>query len=123
MPLILRSSRRRQMTVFARMRRLIQKMAPYPSLMLLAIPVALVEPLKLLALFIAGRGHWLSGTGMIVAAYAVSLLLVERLFKIVKPKLMMIGWFANCWIRFVGLKDGIFSSMNSGEAGPGAVND
>ena len=112
---IIRPGRRRQMTVFGHGRRLIQKMAPYPFLMLLAIPVALVEPLKLVALLITGRGHWLSGTGMIVAAYAISLTLVERLFRIVKPKLMMIGWFAKSWVRVVGLKNGIPSSMNIGE--------
>lgn len=79
-------------------------MAPYPSLMLLAVPIVLVEPLKLVALLIAGRGHWLSGTVMIIAAYTLSLLFVERLFRIVKPKLMMIGWFAKCWAWFVALK-------------------
>jgi hypothetical protein len=42
---------------------------------------------------------------MIVAAYAVSLLFVERLFKTVKPKLMTIGWFARMWVSFVGLRD------------------
>jgi hypothetical protein len=31
---------------------------------------------------------------MIVACYAFSLLVVERLFKIVKPKLLTISWFA-----------------------------
>jgi hypothetical protein len=58
------------------------------------MPLILFEPMKLAALFVAGNGHWLTGTWIIVAAYAVSLLFVERLFKTVKPKLMTIGWFA-----------------------------
>jgi hypothetical protein len=71
--------------------------------------VVLVEPLKLVALIIVDRGHWLAGTGMIIAAYAVSLLFVERLFKTVKPKLMTIGWFATMWTWFVGLRDKVIA--------------
>jgi hypothetical protein len=51
----------------------IQKLGPYQSLALLLVPVTLVEPLKLLALLVAVEGHWLTGTAMIVGAYAVSL--------------------------------------------------
>lgn len=76
---------------------------------LLAIPLMLVEPLKLAALFVAGNGHWLTGTWMIVAAYAGSLLIVERLFRAVKPKLMTIGWFARMWTWFVGLRDKVIA--------------
>jgi hypothetical protein len=64
-----------------------------------------VEPLKLVALLLAGKGHWLSGTGMILGAYAASLLCVERLFRIVKPKLMMMDWFAKGWTWFTWLRD------------------
>jgi hypothetical protein len=100
MPLIARV-RRRRMTFLARTRRRLQKISPYLSLAVLLVPVLLVEPLKLAAMFVAGSGHWLTGTGMIIGAYAVSLLFVERLFKVVKPKLMMLGWFAALWTRFV----------------------
>ena len=85
----------------SRMRRIIEGLSPYQSLVLLAIPTALVEPLKLIALAIAGDGHWITGTVMIVAAYATSLLLVERLFLIVKPKLLTLPWFARLWARYI----------------------
>ena len=67
MPLIPRTRRRREMTLVAGVRRRIQRLGPYQSMVLLAIPVAVVEPLKLVSLFVAGKGHWLTGTGMIVA--------------------------------------------------------
>ena len=41
---------------------------------------------------------------MIVVAYAVSLLLVERLFMIVKPKLLTLHWFVRLWDWFVALR-------------------
>jgi len=34
---------------------------------LLAVPTATVEPLKLVAVAVAGEGHWIAGTAMIVA--------------------------------------------------------
>jgi hypothetical protein len=65
----------------------------------------LVEPLKIVALFVAGNGHWLTGTGIMMAAYAVSLVFVERLFKVVKSRLMTMNWFANMWTSFTAIRD------------------
>ncbi|MBW7966140.1 hypothetical protein [Bradyrhizobium sp. BR 10261] len=87
-----------------RLRKSIEGLGPYPSLLLLAVPVATVEPLKLVAVAVAGRGHWITGTAMIVACYALSLLVVERLFIIVKPKLLTIPWFAKVWEAFVSVR-------------------
>lgn len=105
MPPLRGNSRRREMTLLARARRRIQGLGPYQSLALLVVPLSLVEPLKLLALFVAGNGHWLTGTGMLVAAYAASLLLVERLFRVVKPKLLMLDWFAKFWTGVLALRN------------------
>jgi hypothetical protein len=90
--------------VLARARRRIQKLGPYQSMALLLVPVTLVEPLKFVALFVAGEGHWLTGTGMILGAYAVSILVVERLFRVVRPKLMTLGWFARLWTWFTAFR-------------------
>lgn len=92
------------MTLLSGVRRRIQKMGPYLSLALLALPLTLVEPLKIVALYVVGKGHWITGTAMIIGAYAVSLLLVERLFKVVKPKLMMLTWFSKLWTRFTAIR-------------------
>ena len=49
-------------------RRFVESLGPYQSLALLAVPVCLVEPLKLIAVLVAGEGHWIIGTIMITAA-------------------------------------------------------
>jgi hypothetical protein len=85
-------------------RRAIEKLGPYQSLALMLVPLSVVEPLKLVAVAVAGEGHWLTGTGMIIVAYAASIFLVERLFEIVKPKLLTLGWFAWLWTWFVALR-------------------
>ncbi len=88
----------------SRLRHYIEGLGPYQSLALLALPVSLVEPLKLAAVAIAGAGHWIAGTVTVVCAYVLSLTLVERLLKIVKPKLMTLPWFARLWRWFVALR-------------------
>jgi hypothetical protein len=101
---------------FSNARHFVEGLGPYQSLVLLLIPTAIVEPLKLVALAVAGEGHWITGTAMIVIAYAASLLLVERLFTIVKPKLLTLPWFARLWDWFVNRRErffGLFAKSNS----------
>lgn len=91
-------------SLIARIRRRIEALGPYQSLLLLCVPTCLVEPSKLIALAVVGDGHWITGTLMIIAAYATSLFLVERLFRIVKPKLLTLRWFSRVWSWLVEVK-------------------
>src|SRR5437870_780610 len=100
MPRIARDRHHRPMTLLAVARRRLQQMGPYQSLMLMLTPLLFVEPLKLVALIVAGKGHVLTGNAVFFGSYAVSLMFVERLFRVVKPKLMTFGWFADFWQRF-----------------------
>ena len=97
-----------------RLRRYIERLGPYQSLVLLLIPTSLVEPLKLIAVAVAGDGHWITGTAMIIGAYAVSLLVVERLFVIVKPKLLRLAWFAWLWSWFVAARAKVAALFRKG---------
>jgi hypothetical protein len=85
-------------------RRNIQRLSPYASLIVLAVPFMLAEPLKMVAVFIFGGGHWLAGLIVMLSAYLVSIFLVERLFKIVKPKLLTLSWFLTIWKKIVGVR-------------------
>ncbi|MGB8628859.1 MAG: hypothetical protein WCD69_05630 [Xanthobacteraceae bacterium] len=87
------------------MRRQIQQLPPYPALLILAGPLAVVEPLKLATIFIAGEGHWITSGLVMLFAYAVSLFLTHWLFVVVKPKLLTLPWFARAWARFVTARD------------------
>jgi hypothetical protein len=92
------------MPILRWLRRKIEKLGPYQSLILIALPLAVVEPLKLVTVFLAGSGHWMTATIAIIVAYAMSLLIVERLFKIVKPKLLTLRWFAASWRWYAGIR-------------------
>jgi hypothetical protein len=90
---------------------MIEGLGPYPSLLLLGVPTAVVEPLKLAAVALAGEGHWISGTAMIAGCYVFSLLVIERLFVIVKPKLLTIPWFATLWEAFVSVRTSLWDIL------------
>jgi hypothetical protein len=102
MPIMTR--KRQWMTALVGWRRQIQQLGPYQSLALILLPIILVEPLKVVALLVAGHGHWLSGTGMLIAVYGVSLVVVELLFKMVKPQLMTLPWFDRLWTWFTAMR-------------------
>lgn len=86
------------------LRQRLARLGPYQSLALLVVPAGIVEPLKLVAVAIAGEGYWFTGAAVIIAAYAASLLLIERLFTIVKPKLLELRWFSKLWAWFVVIR-------------------
>ena len=86
------------------LRRVIRRLGPYASLALLALPLAIVEPMKLVAVVVFGAGHWMTGSFVMIGAYAVSVFFVERLFKLVKPQLLKLPWFATVWTWFVGAR-------------------
>jgi hypothetical protein len=82
-------------------RQSIRRLHPYYCLLLLAIPVAIVEPLKVAGLFVVGSGHWIDGIAIMAGAYVLSYFLVTRLFKIVQPRLLALPWFreSRAWLR------------------------
>jgi len=85
-------------------RKAIARLPPYPSLLVLAVPLAIVEPLKLAAVFVGGAGHVITGALVMVCAYTLSVIVTERVFGIVKPKLLELPWFAAIWRPFVAVR-------------------
>ena len=83
----------------------LNRLGPYQALLTLAVPLAIVEPLKLVALFVVGGGHFIAGVLVMICAYAGSLFITERLFVVLKPKLLTLPWFAFAWRWFVTVRD------------------
>ena len=84
--------------------RWLENRSAYQSLVILAVPFVIVEPAKLVAVAIAGEGHSLAGTATLIVAYVLSIFVVERLFRILKPNLLNIRWFAKMWHWFAGVR-------------------
>jgi len=83
----------------------IARLPPYGILMLFLIPLAIIEPFKIYALYLFSLGHFASGLLTFFVAKVVGLGLAERLFAIGRDKLLTIGWFAWCFTRGVAIRD------------------
>lgn len=89
----------------------IATLGPYQSLVVLAVPLIIVEPAKVFALCVIGAGHWLLGSGLLLGSYAASLLIVDRIFHVVKPKLLILRWFATLWAIWIQFREYAVSVM------------
>lgn len=69
-------------------------------LALFGVPVVLLFPVKLAALWLMGSGHVAGGLGVLIGAKVAGTAYGARLFVIGREKLLSIGWFAACH-RFV----------------------
>ena len=86
-------------------RHFLEGLGSYQSLLVLAVPLAIMEPLKVLALLVVGGGHFVAGTLVMICAYAGSLFITERLFRVLQPQLLSLAWFAKMWSWFVTVRD------------------
>jgi hypothetical protein len=77
------------------------------TMALFVVPVAVIWPLKLYALYLIGGGHVVSGGLTLVIAKIVGVGLAERLFAISRDKLLSVRWFAWCFVRAVAVKDAV----------------
>ncbi|MEA2906092.1 MAG: hypothetical protein QOI12_3479 [Alphaproteobacteria bacterium] len=76
----------------------IERLPPYPTLLVFLVPVLLLLPLKFLGLWMLAHGFWLGALGVLAFAKAVSLGVTAFIFDITRPKLLQLPWFA----RFYG---------------------
>jgi hypothetical protein len=88
-----------------RMRRWITSLPPYPALALFIVPLAILEPVKPVAAYLAATGHFAAGAVLFVGGELLKLVLVERLFQLNKRKLMSIAAFAWCYVHVSALRE------------------
>jgi hypothetical protein len=86
--------------MFARLRGWITSLRPYPTLLLFAVPVIVLEPVKPAALYLIGTGRIVWGAMVFAGGELLKLVLVERLFSLTRDKLLSIPAFAFGYARY-----------------------
>lgn len=86
--------------LLARLERQLQRLPPYAALAVFALPALALLPVKLGALALISGGHALGGLLLIVAAKLIGTAIVARLFALLQPALMQLGWFARSYTRW-----------------------
>ena len=78
----------------------IDRLPPYPTLFVFLIPLIVIEPIKLAALWFFAQKQWLIGMAFFISGEVLRFGLVAFLFKSCKEKLLTIGWFAQLYALF-----------------------
>lgn len=81
----------------ARLEARIAATSPRTALVMFLVPVLLLLPVKLAALWLIEQGRTGLGFGLIVIAKLVGTAFVGRLFVLVEPQLVRFAWFAR-WL-------------------------
>ena len=98
---------------WAWLERHIAALPPWGAIAVFAAPAIALFPVKLLALFLIGRGHALMGLGVLIAAKLVGTALLAWLFTLTQPALMQLAWFARWYPRWKNWKDGVIAQVKA----------
>jgi len=112
-PLAALLARLARLPVWALIERRISELPPWAAVAVFALPVLVLFPVKLLALFVIGHGHALTGVGVLLAAKLLGTALVARLFTLTQPALMQLGWFARWYPRWKAWKDRVIAQVRA----------
>ena len=104
-PLAAQVAKLARLPMWARLERWVRGLPPWGALLTFCLPVAALFPIKLLAIFLFSRGHYTEGVALLAAAKLVGTAIVARLFQLVQPTLMRIGWFAYGYPRWEAWKE------------------
>ena len=97
--------------LWAHVERWITRLPPHAALFLFVVPMVLLLPIKLLALYWISRGHALIGLTIILVAKLVGTAVVARLFALSQPALMQLDWFAWLYIRWIPWKNALIAKI------------
>ena len=112
-PLAALLGRLARLPLWAWVERRISALPPWAAMATFALPALALLPVKLLALFLIGKGHALMGVGLLIAAKLLGTAVLARLFTLTQPALMKLAWFARWYPRWKAWKDGVFAQVRA----------
>ena len=98
---------------WAKLEKLILSLPPWAALLVFALPALALVPVKLLALYLLGRGFLLSGLMLVIAAKITGTALAARLFQLTHPALMKLAWFARLYVPWKLWKDRVLAQVRT----------
>jgi hypothetical protein len=110
-PLARMVARLARLPLWARLEALIVRLPPYAALAVFFVPMLLLFPIKLLALYWISRGHAVLGLLVVVAAKLLGTAAVARLFALTQPALMRLAWFARLYSQWVLWKNALIARV------------
>ena len=79
--------------VKARLAGIIRKLPPAATLIVFAVPIVALFPLKVLGLWLLAHKHWIAAGAVLIFAKLVGLAITAFVFEVTRPKLLQLRWF------------------------------
>ncbi len=79
----------------------VEDLSPPATLMVFAIPAALLFPLKLLAIWFIAHEQWFCAVGTVIFAKLLGLGVTSFLFTVTRDKLLQMDWFRAAYLKML----------------------
>jgi hypothetical protein len=97
----------------ARLEAWLTRLPPYAALAAFAAPSILILPVKLSALWFGLHHHYVLAFASVVAGKLLATAILARLYRILRPTLLQLGWFAWADTRFFYWRDWAYAFVRS----------
>ncbi|MEJ8850937.1 hypothetical protein [Variovorax rhizosphaerae] len=104
-PLAALAARLGRLPLWARLEHKVSALPPWGALVVLLVPMVTLFPVKLMALYFFGLGHFKTGVVLLIGAKIAGTAIVARLFQLTLPALMQLPQFAKWYPRWKAWKD------------------
>jgi hypothetical protein len=111
-PLAAAFARLARLPLWAALERKIVGLPPAWALLAFGVPMLALLPVKLLALYLFGKGRATLALVLLISAKIGGTALLARLFQLTQPALMQLRWFALWYPRWKAWKDGILAQVH-----------
>jgi hypothetical protein len=89
------------------------RLPPYAALAAFVTPSILILPIKLIALGFAAMGHYALALASLIVGKMLGTAVLARLYRILRPRLMTIPWFAKTDTWFFYWRDQAYAFVKS----------
>jgi hypothetical protein len=97
----------------ARFEAWLETLPPWGAFVAFIGPSALILPVKLSAVWFVMHGYYTTAVVVVIAAKLVATALLARLYRILRPTLMTIGWYARVDTWFFTWRDWIYAFVRA----------
>jgi len=91
----------------------LKKQPPYIALLAFVAPSILILPIKFSAIYFAAHYHFLMAIAAVVIGKVLATAIVARLYVVLRPTLMTIGWFAKVDTWFFYWRDRAYAFVRA----------
>ena len=102
-----------RLPLWARLEDKVRELPPWGALLAFFIPVLVLLPVKVLALYLFSGGHAATGFAVLIGAKLIGTAIVARIFQLVETSLMRISLFARWYPRWKAWKNRVLLAVRA----------